>query len=72
MSYDREMFLAMPKIQLQGPNMTWLEEELRRLPLVFINNGNTTRRCMHMYQIVNLDGGDVESIDAVLEENMSF
>ena len=69
-SYDREMFLAMPKIQLQGPNMTWLEEELRRLPLVFINNGNTTRRCMHTYQIVDLDGGDVESIDAMLEENM--
>lgn len=69
-SYDRDMFLAMPKIQLQGPN-TWEEEELSRLPLIFVTNGNTTRRHMHTYQIVDLDASHVQSIDAMLEENMS-
>ena len=68
-SYDRDMFLAMPKIQLQGPN-TWEEEELSRLPLIFVTNGNTTRRHMHTYQIVDLDARHVQSIDAMLEENM--
>ena len=69
-SYDRDMFLAMPKIQLQGPNITWEEEELRRLALVFVTNGNRTRRSMHTYQIVDLDARGVQSIDAMLGENM--
>lgn len=54
--FDTSLFLALPKIQLQGPRK-WNDgiDYAKTLPFVFINNGKTKKTNMHMYQMVDMD-----------------
>jgi len=62
-----DIFLAVPKIQLIDP-FDWSgksDTEIKYSGLTFINNRNTKKRMMQMYQIVN----EMDSIDLALLEN---
>ena len=71
-AYHPDMFLALPKIQLVGPQI-WEgipNAEIKRLPVQFVSNGNTTTiNKMHNYEIMELN--DMEPLDDLLAQNIA-